>query len=144
MKKESLADRIRQAGFRATKSRLLLLEHLHEAQYPQSILEIAAALRSSIDQVTVYRIVDAFKKTGLVREVDFRQGRPLYEIADAQDHHHVVCTNCSRIEDFTGCEAEEIAERALKQTKGFALIKSHSLELFGLCNGCVNKTATIA
>jgi Fur family transcriptional regulator, ferric uptake regulator len=143
MDKQSLADLIREAGFRATKPRLLLLEHLRVTKSPQSILEIAEALSDSIDQVTTYRIVEAFKKAGLVREIDLRQGRPLYEIMDSHDHHHVVCVNCDRVEDFTGCESEKLANRALQQTKGFALINSHSLEFFGLCKSCVKQDGTL-
>ena len=140
MKKDTLAELIRSAGFRATKPRLLLISYLKKLKYPQTILEIAEGLQDSIDQVTVYRIVDAFKKTGLIREIDLRQGRPRYEISDADhDHHHVVCVSCNRIEDFTGCRYEELANKALKQTKGFAKITSHAMEFFGLCNACMKR-----
>jgi len=139
MDRNALAIRIRDAGFRATKPRLLLLSHLYKSKSPQSIAEIAAALKTSVNQVTVYRIVDTFKKAGLVRELDLRQGRPRYELADLNHHHHVICVKCGRIEKFTGCESKRITQKALTQTKGFGQITSHSLEFFGLCNSCIKR-----
>jgi Fe2+ or Zn2+ uptake regulation protein len=31
----------------------------------------------------------------------------------------------------------KLADKALSQTRGFAKITNHSLELYGLCNACV-------
>jgi Fur family ferric uptake transcriptional regulator len=137
-----LANIIRNAGFRATKPRLLVLSFLQKVEYPADIKEIIAGVgRKNVDQVTVYRILDAFKKAGVVVQVDFQHGRAYYELKDAKhDHHHIICTGCDKIEDFTGCDYDKLANKALGQTKGFARVTNHSLELFGLCNTCV-KTA---
>ncbi|MDB5238093.1 MAG: ferric uptake regulator, Fur family [Candidatus Kaiserbacteria bacterium] len=137
-----LAGIIRKAGFRATKPRLLVLAFLHGIEYPASIKEIITGIgREKVDQVTVYRILEAFKAVGLVAQVDFQHGRAYYELKDAaHDHHHIVCTGCDRVEDFTGCDYDKLADKALSQTSGFAKVTNHSLELFGLCNTCV-KTA---
>ena len=137
-KENGLAEIIRKAGFRATKPRLLVLSHLQKAKYPLGIKEIIESIgRKNVDQVTIYRILDSFKKAGLVVQVDFQHGRAYYELKDAKhDHHHIVCTNCDKIEDFTGCEYEKLATKALKQTRGFAKVTNHSVELFGLCNTC--------
>lgn len=131
-----LAAHIRAAGFRVTRDRLALLTHLAAAKAPQGVKEIARALRAKTDQVTVYRIVEAFAKAGLIRELDLRQGKPLYELADPHDHHHVVCTSCGKVGEFTGCEVAHIVPKALRQAKGFARVESHALELFGICNSC--------
>lgn len=130
---------IRKADLRVTTPRRHLLSLLSKQPYPMTIQEICIKLsRYHIDQVTVYRIVEVFKNSGLLREVDLRQGRPRYEIADVEDdHHHVVCVKCDKIEDFEGCDYEKLAQKALQQVRGFAKIESHSFELFGLCNTCV-------
>lgn len=142
--KQDAVEPIRKAGLRATKPRTLLLSYLRKLKRPQTVIEIAGGLKRSIDQVTVYRTIESFKKAGLVRELELGQGRPQYELADERNHHHhVVCTNCDKVQDFTGCDSDKLAGKALKQVKGFAEITGHSAEFFGLCNSCVRRTDTL-
>jgi Fe2+ or Zn2+ uptake regulation protein len=129
--------RIQGAGFRATKPRVSVLLHLAKNHEPQSIVEVAKELRREVDPVTVYRIMGSFLNAGLVRQVDLRTGYTLFEIADTHDHHHIVCTECGHVEDFTGCFVEKIESSALSQTKSFTKVSSHSVELFGTCNSCL-------
>ncbi len=141
-----LVTSIKKAGFRATQPRLAVLSALEKAKYPLSIKEIIRRVsKTRIDQVTIYRILEAFKKAGLVAQVDFQHGRAYYELKDViHDHHHIICMGCKRIEDFVGCEYEKLVGKALKQTKGFATITEHSLELFGLCRSCFKNNVVSA
>lgn len=134
---------IRKAGFRATKTRKFVLSLLQEAKYPLSIKDIVEKIgKQNINQVTAYRIINAFKTAGLVKEIDFRHGYAYYEINDHDKnhhHHHIVCVNCEKVEDFTGCNFESLEDKILKQTKEFRHITNHSLEFFGLCHACAEK-----
>lgn len=130
-----LSEEIRAAGHRATVPRIAVLTFMRKAKYPLSIQEIAKGVGKKIDEVTVYRIVEAFALTGLLRQSDLGQGR-VYEYAKKNDHHHLICTVCKKISDFTGCGVDVVVQKALKQTRGFAEVKSHSFELFGLCTAC--------
>ena len=140
---KSLVAAIRNCRIRATKPRLRVLAFLQQAKYPLSVKGIVNGVGSTnIDQGTVYRILDMFKKAGLVVQVDFQQNCAYYELKDAKhDHHHIVCTECHRVEDFTGCDYAKLADKALKQVKTFAKVTHHSLELFGLCNLCIHKSS---
>lgn len=143
--KENIVEIIRKVGFRATKTRMLVYGFLKKAKYPVSVKQIIDGVgKKHIDQVTAYRMLDAFQKKGVVTRVDFRHDHAHFELKDERsDHHHVICTDCDRVVDFIGCESDRIANNALKQTKGFAQITSHSLEFFGLCNACVRKNKTL-
>ncbi len=129
---------LKNAGFRATKPRLLLLELLEKSHTPLSIHDIVAKLiNDDIDRVTVYRSIEAFVRIGVVREVDFQGQLARYELPDTEyDHHHIVCTKCHKIEDFIGCDVERIEKKALHQSRSFSRISSHSFDLYGLCNSC--------
>lgn len=127
---------LKEAGLRVTKPRTRILAHMQKSACPQSIITIADAVQKDVDQVTVYRTIDTLTKHGLVREVDLRKGRPLYEITDPHDHHHVVCTQCDYIEEVQACHAPHITDTILKHTKGFATISGHSMEFFGTCSSC--------
>jgi Fe2+ or Zn2+ uptake regulation protein len=137
MEKTEVAEKIRRAGFRATKQRIALISFLIKAERPIRIQEIADALNGSIDPVTVYRMVDAFKKVGIVREVNLRGTHPRYELTDEHDHHHIVCTDCGRVEDFIDTAHEKIEAKVLARSRSFKKITGHSFDLYGLCKACV-------
>src|ERR1700690_387938 len=119
MNKDAVRQRIRKAGFRATPQRVRLLAFL-ERKKPQSIRKIADALRKdSIDQVTVYRILNAFQRQGVVREVNFQGRPPMYELND-NDHHHIVCPDCKKVEDFDECDTERVSVGVLKRSRLFS------------------------
>ncbi len=134
--RDSFRTALRGVGFRATPGRLAVLHVLKSAHEPLSIREVKKLLQVRIDQVTVYRILYSLAEAGLIRRVDFQHRHAHYELADAADHHHLICTSCGTIEDFSGCDFDEIAKDALRKSKAFAEITQHSLELFGLCTKC--------
>ena len=128
-------ETLRKNGLKATSGRIKLLELLSKAKHPVSIKEIVKAIGSRLlDEATIYRSLESFKEKELIRRVDFRRGYTYYELAD-DDHHHLVCKNCGRIEDFEGCQ--DLIKKTLKQSKYFSQINEHSLELFGLCKQCI-------
>lgn len=138
-KSYDVAKIIKKAGLRATRPRLSLLSFLQKKKYPLTIQEIVNELiDGKIDQVTVYRMIDTFKLTGIVREINFHGERPRYELEDVEhDHHHIVCTNCHKLEDFIGCDYQRLEKKVLSRSRSFFKITGHSFDLYGLCNKCV-------
>ncbi len=128
-------SKLKQVGLRTTQPRLRVLEMLDTLPEPLSAQEIAERI-DGVDQATVYRTLEHFVAKGLARRVDVRKERVLYEKNDEHDHHHLVCTSCNRIEDFSGCAFESLSEHALSHSKYFASVTSHSFELFGTCRSC--------
>lgn len=130
------AEIIRAAGFRATKQRLALMSFLARERRPLLIQEIAEGLKDTMDGVTTYRVLAAFTRAGIVREVNLRGEHPRYEADDGHDHHHIVCTGCGRIEDFTDEAHEKIERRVLAKSAAFKSITGHSFDLYGVCTAC--------
>lgn len=121
-------------GYRLTKPRQEIFAVLKHK--PQSVTEILVQLHEKklkIDKVTVYRTLENFVKIGLVAETQFKDGVSVYELADHEHHHHVLCENCGQIEDI--CLDENLLLKTAKKSSSF-LIKSHRLEFFGLCQKC--------
>jgi len=127
---------LRGVGLKATPRRIQLLTCIAVSGRPLSVAMIHTELGDIIDAVTVYRALETFCRVGIVRRVDFGHGRAYYEIKDTHDHHHIICTVCAQVEDFSGCEAPRIVRNAIKNSKQFSTITRHSLELFGVCKVC--------
>lgn len=128
---------LKKAGLRATTPRRALIAYLEQSKEPRGILQIAQALKRSVDMVTVYRTIETFVKAGIVREVNLRGTHPRYELNDEHDHHHIVCTDCGRIEDFTDETHERVEKKVLARSRSFKKITGHSFDLYGICKTCV-------
>lgn len=135
-----LKDRLRQAGFRATPSRLAVAELLEQAHQPVGTPTLAETLvPHELDLATLYRTLHSFEEKGLIKHVAINQRFASYEwVHDEQHHHHhVVCKQCGLIEEIPDCELEALEKQVLRQTSHFIKIASHSLEFFGTCKKCV-------
>lgn len=127
---------LRSAGQRATETRIAILQVFQAAKQPLSMEEVVEAIRSRKgDQSTVYRTVNALVESGVIRPVDLRHGHGHFELV-SNDHHHVVCTVCGKVEKFTGCGVDGLKRKAMQQVKQFASIDDHAIELFGVCKKC--------
>ncbi len=126
------------AGLKKTDSRIALLDLLSKNKKPFSVKDIVSKL--SGDKVTIYRILETMTKKGLIRRVDTGKREAEYETVDHyNDHHHIICLDCKKVTDFTGCDADSLITKALKQVKDFKQITHHSFDLFGICNTCIKK-----
>lgn len=140
MRMES-ARMLRESGMKATEPRVRILDTLkasHEPLTAQSIWN--KVKRRGIDRTTVYRTLHAFVAAGILRRIDFHAEAVFYEFAE-HHHHHIVCTQCGIIEDFEICMMPTFTEHLIRDSRTFAQINEHSLELFGICNSCTDKSA---
>lgn len=127
---------LQQHKLKATPGRIRILEVLSASVKPLSVQGVLDKLGDAqIDQATVYRTLNTFHMLGIVRTVDFQHGHAHYELADRPHHHHLVCTDCGRVEDVRGCAIGADAKKVLKGS-AFMSVEDHSLEFFGTCNAC--------
>lgn len=123
-------------GLKSTEARVALLKLFNKEQNPLDVISIVSSLKSSevkADQATVYRILEVLTQKGLINRLEFGEGKYRYELQKSH-HHHLICQNCGEIEDTEGNFIDQI-EKEIRVKKGF-LVKSHSLEFFGLCKNC--------
>jgi Fur family ferric uptake transcriptional regulator len=124
--------------FKKTPARTAITEFLSKSDFPVDVLQVIKFLRSkdlNTNKVTVYRIMDFLLKNGIVDRVEFGEGKFRYEIKK-NHHHHLICTNCGKIEDAKADFVSSLEDQ-IREKNGF-IVKSHSLEFFGLCKDCQN------
>ncbi|MEE9154900.1 MAG: Fur family transcriptional regulator [candidate division NC10 bacterium] len=126
-------------GYSWTRARSAVLTVLTTHLSPLRVEEIHRGLRDPrINLSSVYRTLRLFEALNVIHRVELGEGAARYELADdyRDHHHHLVCDGCRRIEDVTACpvEAADLTRQIRKRT-GFA-VRSHVLELFGLCRTC--------
>lgn len=144
-----LLNALKQAGYRVTQPRRALLRLLAQTREPLSVPQMCEAVNAAaapgpaaagdepINLVTVYRFANLLVDLKLARRVEFGQGYYRYEREEPQTgphHHHLVCEQCGRVEDFQGCDVASLAAR-LEAESGFAIAR-HQLEMYGTCPDC--------
>jgi Fe2+ or Zn2+ uptake regulation protein len=96
-----LARRLQDAGLRATRPRLLVLQLLRNRGGHLSADDLVAELQNQgtpLPRASVYGVIAALLSHGLLMLSDIGHGRALYEFAERR-HHHFVCRTCGAIQD---------------------------------------------
>jgi Fur family transcriptional regulator, ferric uptake regulator len=133
-------------GYRMTVPRQAIMEVLNGTGKHLSAEDIYMKVHRTYPNVgltTVYRTLELLTQMGLIVKFDFGDGRSRYEpIEEAENghHHHLVCTSCKRIIEYTEFIDEEMdflkrAEKGLSKKYGFD-IRSHIIQFYGLCDKC--------
>ena len=129
---------LRAKGFRMTLARQAIIEVLCLGQKPFSAADIHALVtkrKIGADKVTVYRELEFLQREGIVVCVQFQDRNRRYELSSLEHHHHLICQKCEGVQDIHLDEDLETQERAIAIKMKFKVLR-HSLEFFGLCQGC--------
>ncbi len=134
-------------GYRMTMPRQAILDVLSKTSKHLSAEDIYMAVHKihpSIGLTTVYRTLDLLVNMGFVFKFDFGDGRARFELSEGpgskRHHHHLVCTSCGRVVDYTDYISEEKellekAEAGLSKKFNFR-ITGHMIQFSGLCDKC--------
>lgn len=137
-KKKAFNDFAAAKGLRSTRQRDIILDIFLSTHQHVSVEELYLKIKSSnpgIGHATVYRTLKLFAESGLAREILLHDGQTRYEHVVAGEHHdHLVCTGCNAIIEFED-ETIEKLQNEIALRHGF-LIKSHKMEIYGLCANC--------
>ena len=118
-------------GHRLTMPRKAILEVLGNSDDHLSAEDIYMTVHEkypAIGLTTVYRTLDLLVQMGIVFKFDFGDGRARYELtepfSEKNHHHHLICTRCSRIIDYTDFVDDELelldkTEKALAEKHNF-------------------------
>jgi len=137
---DSTEGSLKQRGVRLTRQRQILLElidHTGAHLDVEQLYSMAKERDPKINRVTVYRTLKMLKAGGLVDELDLMHyggDQHYYETRLKQEHAHVICLRCGRVEEFFG----EPLQRLRKQIEihfGFQIMLART-EVGGYCAHC--------
>ena len=120
-------------GSRMTWPRRQLARMLARQTGSFSAEEIVAGL-PTLGRATVYRTLRLLGEAGVLCKTAMPDGSPRYSLDDAHHHHHLVCVDCERIDEFRHPAIERML-RAMRAHVGSELI-GHRLELYHRCAVC--------
>ncbi len=130
-------ERLRAGGFRLTRQRAAVLAVIEGSEGHLGVREVLRAVRRNgrrIGLTTVYRTLELLAHLQLIRKVHLRDGCQRYVGARAGHGHHLICSQCDRVVEFSDCRLGAFIQSVAERTQ--FVIEDHWLELFGRCKGC--------
>ena len=132
-------------GVRLTRQRKILLDLIDktgEHLDAERLYQMAKERDPKLNRVTVYRTLKLLKEGGLVDELDLMHQageQHYYETRRKQEHAHVICLGCGKIEEFFG-EPLQRLRRQIESHFGFQVVLART-EGGGYCSHCQNLRA---
>lgn len=133
----STAERLRDAGERVTRQRLLVADALGSITRQVTAQELYEVLRRReprIGRATVFRTLESLVAAGAARRLE-RDGHVYgYVACGPEHHHHLACELCGRVEEIDEGYIAPVAAR-LSADMGFE-IDDARLDFYGRCARC--------
>ena len=133
-----IARILRQNGYRLTPQRRAVLKTIAGSHDHVTPAEVCARVRQEYPTTglaTVYRLINLLAQLNLICRVNLGGNSQSYSMRRPMEHHHhMVCSCCGRVVDFTNCDLSQLEKQLARET-GFK-IEGHLLEIYGKCPQC--------
>ena len=126
---------LKDQGYRVTGPRRSIVDLLLKKESGFSVEEIVCEL-PDVGRATVYRTVKALVDAGVVCKLTLPDGAPTYSIARAEHHHHTVCVECGKVDEFSAAAIERFIRSVGEEISGN--IVGHRMEFYTVCEACPN------
>ncbi len=129
-------ERLRDRGLRVTRPRIAVLSILARGGH----LRVDEVRRQAIDDLgtvsvqAIYDVLSTLAEAELVRRIEPAGSPTQYEIRVGDNHHHLVCRSCGRVEDVD-CAAGRRACLHPSDDAGF-VVEAAEVTYWGLCPRC--------
>lgn len=127
---------LRDAGLRATRQRLTVLESLRGRPDAVTAQDLHAELRQAGEPVgltTVYRTLTALADAGFL-DGFARDNEQAFRLCGDGHHHHLVCEVCNAVEEIASTDVERWVATVAKRN-GYQ-VTGHRADIFGICASC--------
>jgi len=128
---------LREHGYKLTPQRRAVIRAIASTPdhpTPAALYERVRQEHPAIGLVTIYRTLDLLSRLELICELHAGGSCHSYTTGIPEHHHHLICSHCGEVTDFTGYDLTELEQRLRRET-GFE-IEGHLLEFIGACRKC--------
>jgi Fur family ferric uptake transcriptional regulator len=131
-----LTEGLRARGMRSTPQRRHVLEAVDALGHAtaEQICDYVRRTDADVSLATVYRTLELLEELELVTHAHLEHGAPTYHSVRSEEHLHLVCRECNRVQDADADLGHALA-RAVEEQTGFQTDVRH-MALHGLCAEC--------
>jgi Fur family ferric uptake transcriptional regulator len=137
---QEAATRVAAIGQRYSEGRRTIVSVLVASDAPVTIPQLLAR-KKTLAQSSVYRNLAVLEQAGVVQRIVTSDEWARFELAEdlTEHHHHLICSSCGAVADFT---LSEDLERSIDSAFARAAkradfsVDHHRLDLVGECKDC--------
>lgn len=139
-----LKRKMKEHNYKFTNQRQIVLEvFIDSKHHHMSADDVYAMLQDEHPEIglaTVYRTLELFTELGILKKLDFEDGRFRYEINDhklSHSHYHLICLKCGKVIEFSYDSLDKIQNK-IKKENGFTIV-DYNLKFYGYCKDCAEE-----
>ncbi|KAE8764673.1 Fur family transcriptional regulator [Georgenia thermotolerans] len=131
---------LRQARLRVTAPRLAVLEEVaaHPHADAETVRAGVLARLGSVSTQAIYDVLGALTTAGILRRIEPEGSPGRYELRRGDNHHHLVCRGCGRVEDVA-CAVGAAPCLHASEDHGF-VIDTAEVIYWGTCPSCLSRS----
>ncbi|GAB4428414.1 MAG: Fur family transcriptional regulator [Anaerolineae bacterium] len=133
----TLISELQARGMRVTPQRAIIFEAIEKLDghiTAEDIFQEVQRINPYISLATVYRTLELLQDMSLVTPTNLGGSQTYFALEGHGPHHHLVCQQCGKIEEFSDELLLALRQRLLEQ-HGFEAQVNH-MSIFGLCPAC--------
>ncbi len=121
---------------RLTTQRQIILEELAKVKTHPTASELYDMVRKRLPRIglgTVYRNLELMADSGMILKIEVGGTQKRFD-ATTDDHYHIRCSACGRVDDIDVPVIRDLASLAAATTS--YQILGHHIEFTGICSSC--------
>ena len=121
---------------RLTTQRQIILEELAKVKTHPTASELYDMVRKRLPRIglgTVYRNLELMADSGMILKIEVGGTQKRFD-ATTDDHYHIRCSTCGRVDDIDVPVIRDLASQAAATTSYHIL--GHHIEFTGICSSC--------
>ncbi len=128
--------------FRLTTQRQIILEELAKVKTHPTASELYDMVRKRLPRIglgTVYRNLELMADNGMILKLEVGGTQKRFD-ATTDDHYHIRCSNCGKVDDIDIPVIDDIIDAAAQNS--LYQIHGHHVEFTGVCPECIEFQGT--
>ena len=133
---EYITTLLRDKGYKVTPQRLAIYNVLsHTKAHPSAemIFNQLQPVYPTMSLATVYKTIEILKEIGMVQVLNVGEDSFRYD-ATTQNHPHIRCMSCGRVDDVEGIDATDFIETVVGATS--YKVTGQQFYFYGVCQDC--------
>src|SRR5210317_60295 len=130
-------------NMRMTSQRQVILEELQKVKSHPTASELYDMVRKRLPRIglgTIYRNLELMAESGIILKLEVGGTQKRFD-ATIEDHYHIRCTNCGRVDDIN-IEVQENINKIAARSCNYKVL-GHHIEFSGICKECSQKMQAV-